>query len=54
MTSKVPSADLSLDPDQHPEEPKPFEQRRTRTKATFQWPPDCLWPFMDGGWDSET
>jgi hypothetical protein len=18
-----------------------------KPKATFQWPPDCLWPFMD-------
>jgi hypothetical protein len=25
-----------------------------RLKATFQWPPDCLWPFMDHGLENET
>ena len=28
-----------------------------KTKATFQWPPDCLWPFNERignpGWDSD-
>jgi hypothetical protein len=28
-----------------------------KTKATFQWPPDCLWPFNETighhGWDSD-
>jgi hypothetical protein len=23
-----------------------------RPKAAFQWPPDCLWPFIDQAWDS--
>ena len=55
MTSRVPSADPSPDPDQHPDTLKPFERPRpTRFKATFQWPPDCLWPFLDNRWDSET
>ena len=36
--------------DQHPDD----EQRRLavlpyKPKATFHWPPDCLWPFMDHG-----
>jgi hypothetical protein len=25
-----------------------------KPKATFQWPPDCLWPFMDHGPENET
>jgi hypothetical protein len=25
-----------------------------KPKATFQWPPDCLWPFMDDGADRDT
>jgi hypothetical protein len=34
--------------DQHPGD----EQRKLaifpyKPKAAFQWPPDCLWPFMD-------
>jgi len=24
-----------------------------KPKATFRWPPDCLWPFIDHGWDSK-
>jgi hypothetical protein len=23
----------------------------SRPKAAFQWPPDCLWPFIDRRWD---
>jgi hypothetical protein len=25
-----------------------------KPKATFQWPPDCLWPFIDHGPENET
>jgi hypothetical protein len=25
-----------------------------KPEATFHWPPECLWPFMDHGSDSET
>ena len=25
-----------------------------KPKATFHWPPDCLWPFMDHGPENET
>jgi DNA-binding NtrC family response regulator len=35
-------------------EPRKSELLTARSKATFQWPPDCLWPFIDHGWDSET
>jgi hypothetical protein len=42
------------DPDQHPKEQRTSELLTTRPKTTFQWPPDCLWPFIDRGWDSET
>jgi len=56
MKSTAPAADFPPDPDQHFDETKPSKRRRTsRPKATFQWPPDCLWPFMDDeGWDTET
>jgi hypothetical protein len=25
-----------------------------KPKATFHWPPDCLWPFMDHGPENAT
>jgi hypothetical protein len=25
-----------------------------KPKATFHWPPDCLWPFLDHGPESDT
>jgi hypothetical protein len=25
-----------------------------KLKATFHWPPDCLWPFMDHGPENDT
>jgi hypothetical protein len=25
-----------------------------KPKATFQWPPECLWPFMDHKVDRDT
>jgi hypothetical protein len=54
MKNKLPFPDPSPDPDQHPYEPRTSELLTPRPKATFQWPPDCLWPFIDRGWDSET
>jgi hypothetical protein len=54
MMSRVTLADLSPDTDQHPDERMPSERPTSRAKVTFQWPPDCLWPFIDNGWDSET
>ncbi len=54
MMNRLPFADPSPDPHKHPDERRPSELLTTKPKATFQWPPDCLWPFIDRGWDSET
>jgi hypothetical protein len=54
MTDKVPFVDLFRESDAHPDEAKPVDRRVSRWKATFQWPPDCLWPFIDSGHDTET
>jgi hypothetical protein len=54
MKNKVLFTDPSPDPDQRPNEPRNSELLIAKPKATFQWPPDCLWPFIDRGWDSET
>jgi hypothetical protein len=45
MISKAPSNDSHKKPD----EPKKLEELIRRPKATFHWPPDCLWPFMKDG-----
>jgi hypothetical protein len=54
MMNKTPSAVLLPDSEQPSNEPRKPEFLSTRPKATFQWPPDCLWPFIDHEWDSET
>jgi hypothetical protein len=36
----------AYDTDQLPDKSKSKELPR-KAKAVFQWPPDCLWPFMD-------
>ena len=54
MKNKVRFTEPSPDPDQRPNEPRKSELLTARPKATFQWPPDCLWPFIDRGSDSET
>ena len=54
MKNKVPFTDPSSDTNQHANEPRKSELLPGRLKATFQWPPDCLWPFIDHGSDSET
>jgi hypothetical protein len=54
MTDKVPFVDFFFESDAHPDETKPVDRRISRPKATFQWPPDCLWPFIDGRRDTET
>jgi len=47
--------DVSPDQDCQTDEKRPKDRRRTaRPKATFQWPPDCLWPFIDDGWNGDT
>jgi hypothetical protein len=36
------------------EKPGMVVLRPGKPKATFQWPPDCLWPFMEyNDWDSD-
>lgn len=47
MINKIPFADPSPDPKAQADEPKLPERLVTRAQATFQWPPDCLWPFVD-------
>jgi hypothetical protein len=54
MMDRIPFADPSLDPDQDPDELRPSTLLTTRPKATFQWPPECLWPFLDRGRDKES
>jgi hypothetical protein len=55
MGKNVPPVDLSPDAYPRPDQPNPSERRTMpRPKATFQWPPDCLWPFLDRSWDDES
>lgn len=54
MKDSLPFVYLPPDPNRHPDEPSPPERGVTRRpKATFRWPPDCLLPFIDEGWDPE-
>jgi hypothetical protein len=47
-------------PPPHGSEQLPGDEQRKltvlpyKTKATFHWPPECLWPFMDHGPENET
>jgi hypothetical protein len=51
MTGKTPF----YESDQPPEdEPKNLQVLSYKPKATFHWPPDCLWPFMDHEVDRDT
>jgi hypothetical protein len=54
MMNRPPFIDPLPDPDLRPDEPRPPELLTARPKATFQWPPDCLRPFIDHRWDNET
>jgi hypothetical protein len=54
MKSELPGTDVWPDPDKHPDKSKLPERRITQPRAAaFQWPPDCLWPFMDRGPDRD-
>jgi hypothetical protein len=53
MMNKIPFADPSPDRDDHLGVPKPSEPLAITRNAAFQWPPDCLWPFIDGGSEGE-
>jgi hypothetical protein len=39
---------------QQSDELKKLEVPTSRANATFHWPPDCMWPFVDHGSDGET
>jgi hypothetical protein len=43
----------SYDPDHFPDDSKPKDLTH-KSKAVFQWPPDCLWPFIDHGSEKDT
>jgi hypothetical protein len=49
MIIEVPAYDY----DQLPDESKPRDLTH-KSKAVFQWTPDCSWPFMDHGPESDT
>jgi hypothetical protein len=51
MIIEVPSRGLDNLPD---DEQKKSTVLTYKPKATFHWPPDCLWPFMDDGLDRDT
>jgi hypothetical protein len=50
MMNKLPMFD-SLP---YPEEPKQTDPLAVSPKVAFQWPPDCVWPFIDLRRDSDT
>jgi hypothetical protein len=67
MTTSEPFTPRTPDPEKAPRPPMqhPPPARKpgkpmlvpSKTKATFQWPPDCLWPFNESirhyRWDSD-
>jgi hypothetical protein len=54
MIHGIRFADTSPNPRTQADEPKSSEPLVTKPKATFQWPPDCLWPFIDQEVDGDT
>jgi hypothetical protein len=54
MINRIPFADPSPDRDDQCGELNPPELLVIRPKAAFQWPPDCVWPFIDRKSDSDT
>jgi hypothetical protein len=53
MMNKAPCSVPAPEPDQSPNELKSPELLTVRPKATFQWPPDCVWPFLGQDRDGE-
>jgi hypothetical protein len=51
MISKAPSHEFDEPPD---DKPQKLQVVTRRPKATFHWPPDCLWPFMDDAPGTDT
>jgi hypothetical protein len=54
MMHRIPFADPSPDREDHVGEPNPPQLFVTRPKAAFQWPPDCLWPFVGRKGDNDS
>jgi hypothetical protein len=54
VINQAPFAVPSSDPDQRPNEPRKPEILTARAKATFQWPPDCVWSFTGYERDNKT
>jgi hypothetical protein len=52
-SSPDPSPDPSLDPGQPSAETRESDVLGTKRKGTFQWPPECVWPFLDRGPDGD-
>jgi hypothetical protein len=44
---------LSYDSDPLPDDSKPKDPTH-KSKAVFQWPPDCLWPYIERGSENDT
>jgi hypothetical protein len=51
MISKAPTHEFDQRRD---DKPKKLQVLTYKPKATFHWPPDCLWPFMDHGPEEDT
>jgi hypothetical protein len=51
MIIQVPSGSLDQLSD---DEQKNVQVPTCNPKATFQWPPGCLWPFIDHGPEDDT
>jgi len=51
MIIEQPTGSMDHLPDN---EPKTMQVPTYKPKAVFQWPPDCLWPFMGHGPKNET
>jgi hypothetical protein len=54
MMKNVPFADPFAEADNLAPDTEPSERRMSGPKTALQWPPDCLWPFVDGGRDGES
>ena len=51
LIRKVPSRESDQSPD---DKLKKLQVQTRKPKAVFQWPPDCLWPFMDDAPTTDT
>jgi hypothetical protein len=49
MMSCAAFAELSSESEQLPDDQKNTELPAGKSRASFEWPPDCLWPFADQG-----